>query len=133
MSAKRTNKIELKDELYEWNKKMSDLKKLIEYASLYDVYGALLTDKQRDIFELYYMKNLSSVEIGKQKNITRQGAIDFIAAAKKQLKLYERKLGFIKAQREKIANIKYALSKFRKDFDTDTFNKISEKILVYLR
>ena len=42
---------------------MKDLK----YMPLFDAYGALLTEHQRDICELYYMCDLSLTEIAEQK------------------------------------------------------------------
>ena len=36
---------------------------MIYYNELYDLYGCLLTDKQREYFEEYYFNNLSFSEI----------------------------------------------------------------------
>ena len=41
----------------------------IEITLLYDIYGKLLTAKQQEIFESYYLYNLSLREIDENKNI----------------------------------------------------------------
>lgn len=53
--------------------------------NLYDYYGELLTDKQRDYFEEYYFNNLSLAEISENYDISRN-------AIHKQLKDVEGKL-----------------------------------------
>ena len=42
-------------------------------STLLDYYGALLTDKQRDLAELYYTEDLSLGEIAELQDISRQG------------------------------------------------------------
>ena len=44
----------------------------IKFSMLYDIYGELLTKKQQDIFEEYYLYNLSLREIAKNKEISYQ-------------------------------------------------------------
>lgn len=53
--------------------------------NLYDYYGELLTDKQKDYFEEYYFNNLSLAEISENYNISRN-------AIHKQIKEVESKL-----------------------------------------
>ena len=57
----------------------------IEIVMLYDIYGMLLTSKQRLYFEDYYFKNLTLSEISLKYNISRN-------AIHKQLKVVETKL-----------------------------------------
>jgi hypothetical protein len=49
---------------------------------LYDIYGKLLSDKQREYFEAYYFDNLSLSEISDNLNVSR-------SAIQKQLKSIE--------------------------------------------
>lgn len=82
--------------------------KNLNYAVLLDYYGGLLTDKQKDIMELYYYEDLSLSEIAENESITRQGVHDAIKRAEQYLDDYEQKLGFVKkisACRELISNI----------------------------
>ena len=70
-------------------------KDLAVLPRLYDVYGALLTDRQRDLFELYYEQDLSLSEISEEAGITRQGARDAIGPAEAALRGFEEKLGLL--------------------------------------
>ena len=46
-----------------------------ELILLYDYYGALLTDRQKECFELRYNQDLSLGEIGQELGISRQGVL----------------------------------------------------------
>lgn len=52
--------------------------KNLNVSTLLDYYGELLTDKQRDLAELYYNEDLSLGEISELENISRQGVRDSI-------------------------------------------------------
>ena len=70
-------------------------KDLAVLPRLYDVYGALLTARQRDLFELYYEQDLSLSEISEEAGISRQGARDAIGHAEAALRGFEEKLGLL--------------------------------------
>jgi hypothetical protein len=64
--------------------------------SLYlDVYGGMLTEKQRRLFDLYYNEDCSLAEIAELLAITRQGALDGIKRAQEKLLGLEEKLGLV--------------------------------------
>ena len=63
---------------------------------LYDFYGEFLTKKQREIFELHYLNDLSLGEIAEHQGITRQGVYDILKRAQDILENYEKKLGIAK-------------------------------------
>ncbi len=63
-------------------------------CGLFEVYGKLLTDKKREIFELYYMCDLSLSEVAEIKKISRQSVLDALKSAKSELFEYEEKLSF---------------------------------------
>ena len=73
--------------------------KKLETSDLLDIYGALLTEKQRDMLELYYNDDLSLAEIAEHYEISRQGVHDSIKRGEETLKEYERVLG-LKAREE---------------------------------
>lgn len=54
------------------------MSKDFKIAQLMDFYSGMLTDKQRDVMEMYYFDDLSLSEIAEQENITRQGVHDSI-------------------------------------------------------
>ena len=68
----------------------------IEKTSLlYDFYGGLLTEKQRQVMELYHEENLSLAEIAEEFGISRQGVHDTLKKAEHLLTEYEDKLGLV--------------------------------------
>ncbi len=73
--------------------------KKLETSDLLDIYGELLTEKQRDMLELYYNDDLSLAEIAEHYEISRQGVHDSIKRGEETLREYERVLG-LKAREE---------------------------------
>lgn len=63
---------------------------------LYDFYGELLTDRQREFFDLYYNEDLSLAEIAENAGISRQGVRDVIVRAEAAMQEVEDKTGIIK-------------------------------------
>ena len=59
--------------------------KNLEIAVLLDLYGDMLTEKQRDFLGYYYNDDLSLSEIAENEGITRQGVRDAIKRAEAQL------------------------------------------------
>lgn len=68
-------------------------KDLVNMSILFDLYGGVLTQKQRDFFQLYYEEDLSLAEIAQNEGITRQGVRDAINRAEETLRDMEEKLG----------------------------------------
>ena len=66
--------------------------KTLRISVLLDHYGAMLTDKQREVIDLYYNDDLSLAEIAEQEGITRQGVRDNIKRGEAQLLEMEEKL-----------------------------------------
>jgi len=64
-------------------------------AMLYDFYGDLLTQRQKEFYDLYYNEDLSLAEIAENYEITRQGVRDTIVRAEKTLEDIEEKTGLI--------------------------------------
>ena len=63
---------------------------------LYDFYGDVLTDRQKEFYDLYYNEDLSLAEIAENYGITRQGVRDVIVRAEAILTDLEDKTGLIK-------------------------------------
>ena len=75
-----------------------DMDDVIYYNELYDLYGKLLTDKQREYFEDYYFNNLSFSELAENYNVSRNAVFKQLKITKEKLlefdnalKLYEKK------------------------------------------
>lgn len=60
---------------------------------LYDFYGELFNERQREYFEEYYFNNLSLAEIGEMLGVSRNAVHKVIQGVEEKLKLYEEKLG----------------------------------------
>ncbi len=65
----------------------------LKFASLLDVYGSVLTDKQREMLELYYNEDLSLSEIAANEGISRQGVRDSIKRGEETLTDLDGKIG----------------------------------------
>lgn len=65
-------------------------------ALLFDFYGDVLTDRQKEFYDLYYNEDLSLAEIAENYGITRQGVRDVIVRAEGILTELEEKTGIIR-------------------------------------
>jgi uncharacterized protein len=59
---------------------------------LLDFYQALLTPKQRNYMEMYYLEDYSLGEISEEANVSRQAVYDNIKRTETMLESYEKKL-----------------------------------------
>ena len=67
--------------------------KNLDVTLLFDIYGDMLTQKQRDFITYYYDDDLSLSEIAENEGITRQGVRDAIKRAEAQMESFEEHLG----------------------------------------
>ena len=80
------------------------MEELVHYTLLYDIYGSLLTDKQKEYFEDYYFKNLSLSELASKYNISRNAIHKQLKETIKRLENYEDNLRLAK-KNEMLENI----------------------------
>lgn len=66
----------------------------LRYLGLWDAYGPLLTDLQREICERYYLLDLSLSEIAEEKGVSKQAVSDTLKKSRELLDSYEEKLHF---------------------------------------
>lgn len=85
------------------------VEKLVEIGMLFDFYGKLLTEKQFNVIEMFYIEDLSLSEIGEELNITRQGVYDTLKRAEEKLYQFEKTLGLASKFRESHKDIKRIL------------------------
>jgi len=62
---------------------------------LFDFYGDLLTEKQREYYDLHYNNDLSLFEIAEMSGTTRQAVWDIIRRAEQSMRDIESKTGLI--------------------------------------
>lgn len=73
-----------------------DIKEKMKINSLYDIYGGLLTEKQREYFEYYYLKDYSLSEISELLGVSRNAVHMQLKNAVHYLENYENKLNILK-------------------------------------
>lgn len=80
---------------------------VIYFNELYDLYGCLLTDKQREYFEDYYFNNLSFSEMAENYDVSRNAIFKQLHITTDKLKEYEEKLELLKKKKklEEIASL----------------------------
>ena len=71
------------------------MEKIVEQGLLYDFYGELLTEHQKQVYEGVVYENLSLGEITHEQGISRQGVHDIVKRCDKALQEYEEKLKLI--------------------------------------
>lgn len=71
------------------------MEKIVEQTLLYDFYGELLTEHQRQVYEDVVFNDLSLGEAAEERGISRQGVHDMIRRCDRQLAAYEEKLHLV--------------------------------------
>ncbi|MBN2899539.1 MAG: YlxM family DNA-binding protein [Clostridia bacterium] len=69
------------------------IEKKVKIGNLYDFYGELLTDKQKDIVELFCLQDFTFGEISEELSVSRQAVFDTMKRVESILENYEKKLG----------------------------------------
>ena len=80
------------------------MEKELELIELFEIYGELLTEKQRKLFSSYYLYDLSLSEIAEEEGGTRQSVFDAIKKVKQKLWDFESALN-IRNTKEKLKQI----------------------------
>ena len=108
----------------------SDVKR-VEIGFLLDLYGNILTEKQKLSMDLYFQQDFSLSEIAEQLGITRQAVRDIIKKGERKLFEYEEKLLFMKKtinQEQKIQQILFNLTKIETNSSDKQITSILEGI-----
>ncbi len=71
------------------------IEKTLRMALLFDTYGSVLTEKQREIFCLYYNDDLSLGEIADNYQVSRQAVKDTLRRSETTLNALEERLGLV--------------------------------------
>ena len=104
------------------------MEEFVKQSLLYDFYGDLLTDHQKEVYGAYVQDNLSLGEIAAEMKISRQGVHDIIKRCNLLLKGYEDKLGLVK----RFLDIRHRISLIRSCDSLETARALAEEILDYL-
>ena len=79
----------------------------VKYIELFEIYGNLLTERQKELFTSHYLLDLSLSEIAEPENLSRQSVYDAVKKVKAKLDEYENALKLS----EKFTVIKAVLKK----------------------
>lgn len=71
------------------------MEKLVRIGILLDFYGKLLSEKQYQIMDLYYLNDFSLSEIGEELGISRQSVFDTLKRSEEKLDSFESELGLV--------------------------------------
>ena len=103
----------------------------VDLVLLYDYYGDLLTQRQKECFEMRYYQDLSLGEIGEILSISRQGVHDNLSRTEAQLRNMEAKTGCVsrdQACRKAAQTILGAANLLRQNEDP-VVSALAEKII----
>ena len=76
------------------------MEKDLNYSKLFEEYKSLLTENQQEVFNLYYLCDLSLGEISEIKGISRQGVNDTLNKTRDLLLNYEKNLKLLENKRK---------------------------------
>ena len=99
--------------------KVIQMNVLLEQALLYDFYGELLTDHQKEIYEQFVLEDLSLSEIAESAGISRQGVHDLVKRCNKILEGYEAKLHLV----DKFLSVKEKVQQMNELLETESQSK----------
>ena len=112
--------------------KVIQMNGLLEQALLYDFYGELLTNHQKEIYEQFVLDDLSLSEIAESAGISRQGVHDLVKRCNKILEGYEAKLHLVEkflSVKAKVQKMNELLEEESKDEKYQDIRQIAAEIL----
>ena len=102
---------------------------------LFDFYGEVLTERQKEFFDLYYNEDLSLAEISENYGITRQGVRDVIVRAEGVMTELEDKTGLLKRfmqMKDKVEAIEQAAAAIStinyRQYENDELGRLADVI-----
>ena len=94
------------------------MEKIIKQCILYDFYGPLLTEHQREVYEMNVYDNMSLQEIAEEIGVSRQAVHDIIKRCDILLQDYDSRLGLI----GRFEECKGRLESIKTDIENMDFN-----------
>ena len=97
-------------------------KDTVYLTMLLDYYGDLLTDKQREYFDLHYNQDYTLSEIGEMNGISRQGVWEIVRRAEQTMRSIDERTGLVSRyaeRREAVRGIRELLTPLQSYGDSD--------------
>lgn len=102
---------------------------ILKQTLLYDFYGELLTEHQKEIYEQVVLEDYSLSEIAKEAGISRQGVHDMIKRCTKTLEGYEKKLRLVEkfvSVKQKVREIDELLENYENQDERELIAKVKK-------
>jgi predicted DNA-binding protein YlxM (UPF0122 family) len=96
------------------------MEKKVEEQLLFDFYGDLLTENQREILHSYYEDDLGLAEIASVTGRSRQSVYDTVKRGRKIMNEYESRLGLLRRfleNRKKVGEVRTELTGLIRECD----------------
>lgn len=109
------------------------MEKIVRQSLLYDFYGELLTEHQKNIYEDVVMNDMSYSEIARLSGISRQGVYDLIKRCDKILEDYEEKLKLVDKfmlAKSKAKKMQDTILEIKNTRDSSSFDGLVDKLEV---
>ena len=106
-----------------------EMEKIVRQGILYDFYGELLTEHQRQIYEEVVFHDLALSEIAQEQGISRQGVHDLVRRCDKILQGYEDKLHLVEKfqiTKDMAGEIRAFLDRYQECGDTSLLTRAKE-------
>ena len=101
------------------------MEKIVQQGILYDFYGELLTEHQREIYEDAVYNDMSLSELADNYGISRQGVHDLLKRCDKILSEYENKLHLV----SRFDKIKSKISRMGETDDLSQIRELAAEIM----
>ena len=104
-----------------------NVNEILKQALLFDFYGELLTDHQKEIYGQFLLEDLSLGEIARDAGISRQGVHDIVKRCEQALAGYEEKLHLVEkfmTVKNKVKQIDELLDEYEKERREDILSGI---------
>lgn len=108
------------------------MSKNLEFSTLLDLYGNLISEKQYEAMDYYYNQDLSLSEIGELLGISRQAVRNNIKKGEENILQYEENLGLYKKLSEADKTIEktaQGLKKMNEKLESPEIEKLIEELL----
>ena len=103
------------------------MEKNVKIGILLDIYGKLLTEKQKSLLEDYYNNDLSLSEIAENEGITRQAVRDNLKKGENNILDYEEKLELMKKSSLREKKISLVISEIKKIEERTSSDKETQR------
>lgn len=114
-------------------------KQTYHMSLLFDFYGEMLTDRQKEFYDLYYNEDLSLAEIGENYSMSRQGVRDAIVRAENYLNELEEKTGIVarfESQMKELTQLEELAGEARKANDdpvVEDYLRRMQELIVHMK